>query len=373
MQQLRRNKEKTILLTGGHAGATAYAFVQALKKNTSFDWNIHFIGSQSAVEGSGVETLESTFLPELGVKYHSAITGRIQRKFTLQTIPSILKIPLGFIQTISLLKRIKPDIILSFGGFTSFPVVFWGWVFRIPVFVHEQTAAYGRANKLSEKFANKILLSREESLKFFDKGKSIITGNPISEGIVQIGHKSKLSNPPTIFVTGGSRGSKIINENILKILPSLLKKYKVVHQVGLLNEAEFSDVKRDLGSLGNNYSVYGVINPSEWAKFVENSDLIISRAGANIVSEIMTAKRPAILIPIPWSFADEQTKNAEVAEKHGIATILPQSELSPDSLNNSIKMTIDNWQKMVTLVKDKMSIDSKASEHVVEVIVDRLK
>jgi len=308
---------KVIVFTGGHAGSTAYAVISELLRNHDYEFQIHFIGANSALEGTKVQTFESQFLPKLGVIYHGVSTGRLQRKFTFRTIPSILRIPFGFFQTFGMLKRIKPDLVFSFGGFASFPVVFWAKLFSIPVILHEQTAAIGRANKLAIRFADKILLARSESLPYFNSQKTIVTGNPVSPDVANVGFKTKVGNPPVIFITEGSRGSRKINENFIDILPKLLTKFKVIHQVGSLGKVRFERIKAGFGELGKSYTVYGVIDPKDWAKILSKSDIIVSRAGANIVSEIIVIKRPAVLIPIPWSYEDEQTKNAKIASSDG--------------------------------------------------------
>lgn len=355
---MQKNNKAKIVLTGGHAGATAYAVVEALGKIKNLE--IHFIGASSALEGVKTPTLEETVLPKMGVFFHSINSGRLQRRFTKYTIGSIFRIPGGFAQARSILKEIKPKVVLSFGGYISFPVVVVAKLMGIPVVIHEQTASYGRANKFSQSFAEKILLARESSLKYFDRKKTVVVGNPISREVLSIKPKSKPSSPPVIFITGGSRGSEIINRAVAGILPDLTSKYKIIHQVGLPNESKYKNAK--------NYEVVGMVPSYDWYKYLERADVIISRAGANIVSEIIAAKRPSILIPIPWSFADEQTENARLAEAYGVAKILPQGKLSPETLRNSIEDIFSDWEKMVARVAKKPSPDAEASQKIAGIV-----
>lgn len=359
----RKNNKVKIVLTGGHAGATAYAVIEVLRKIKNLE--IHFIGASSALEGVKTPTLEENVLPKMGTVFHPINSGRIQRRFTKYTIGSIFRIPAGFIQAFLILTKIKPKVLLSFGGYVSFPVVLVAKFMGIPVVIHEQTASYGRANKLSQIFADKITLARESSLKYFDRKKSVVIGNPVSEEILSIRPKIKLGSPPVIFVTGGSRGSEIINKAVDGILPDITSKYKVVHQVGLSNESKYKN--------GKNYEVVGMIPSFDWYKYIERADVIISRAGANIVSEVMAAKRPSILIPIPWSFANEQMENARLAESYGIARILSQDELNQESLKDSINDVFSDWEKTVRGVAKKQSPDVLASRKIVKIMSLYLK
>lgn len=361
-----------VVLTGGHAGATAYAFAQTLRKDTSINCDLFWIGAKRAVEGSSHPTFEQKALPLVGIKIFAITAGRIQRRFTHHTIPSILKIPVGFFQAFKLVLRIRPKAIVSFGGFASFPVVVIGYLMRIPVIIHEQTIVYGRANKVASFFVKKIALSRKESLKYFDRSKCEITGNPVSEEILKVGPKVKMGNPPTIFITGGSRGSEKINETVGLILPKLLSKYIVVHQVGEASLDKFKKVRESLGEMSHNYKVYGILEPKNWAEEINIADIIVSRAGANFVSELLIIKRPAILIPIPWTFMDEQTKNAEYAKEFGIASILLQRDLTPQRLLETIDQTFGKWKTIIDKVSQKRSPDVGASKRLVSLLKEYL-
>ena len=171
-------------MTGGHAATTAIAVVEEIKKTKSLNGaQIYFVGSRFAMEGFKIETLEYKVLPKVGVNFYPIVTGRLQTKFTRYTLVSLLKIPLGFLHAFYILLKVRPLVTLTFGGFASFPVVFWSFVFRIPVVVHEQTIAVGRATIFSSIFAEKILLARNESLKYFPRRKCVVTGNPIMKEI----------------------------------------------------------------------------------------------------------------------------------------------------------------------------------------------
>ncbi len=369
-------EKKKIVLTGGHAGVTAIAVVERMRlMRPSRDWDIHWIGVSRSMEGMGSRSIEFKFLPKYGVKCHSIFTGRIQKKWTRYTLISLSKIPFGFIHSFVLLRKIAPDVILSFGGFAAFPVVFWGYFLRIPVLVHEQTVATGLSNKFSAFFAQKIAISREGSRKYFPKEKTILTGNPILSSIVEVKPKRNLPKYPLIYITGGSRGSQHINEAVSPILEALLKQFYIVHQTGEIDFDYFLERKNLLPIiLKRRYRVKSFISPLRIAKIYERADIVVGRAGANTVSEIIITKRPSILIPIPWTRFDEQSKNAQLAKNIGIALIIEQDELTPEILQRKIGLLTKKWSRMVRTSLTPLGIkDAQASEKLVGLIKEILE
>ena len=365
---LKKDKKFKIVLTGGHAGATAYAVIQAIRKKHE-SWDIYWLGAKSAVEGKNIKTLEAQVFPKIGVNFLPLVAGRIQTKFSPWTLPSLAKIPFGFLHSFYYIGKIKPRIVVSFGGYASFPVVVAGFLFRVPILIHEQTASAGRANLASSYFSTKVLLARSQSASYFPKDKSILVGNPVSEEVRSISPKKKMGKPMSLLITGGSRGSTKINAAVDKILEALLAKFKVVHQTGELDFEKFS-LRRDRlqNNLKENYQVYPVIYPWDWYKFVKSADIIVSRAGANIVSEIMVAKRPSVLIPLAIAYKDEQSGNAYLAQKFGIAEILKENKLSARALFSEILKVVANWERMVAIALQKESPDVSSAEKFLQVI-----
>lgn len=359
--------KKKIVLTGGHAESTAYSIVQALKKS-SIDWDISFIGTKYAIEGKDTKTFEYSVFPKIGVNFYPIVTGRVQRRFSKWTIPSLFKIPVGIMHAFKLTSSIKPDIVMSFGGFAAYPVVLVSWFFRIPVVIHEQTAAVGRANQYSSFFARKILLARKESKKYFKKDKLEVVGNPLSDEILNI--KPKETDENTLLITGGSRGSVIVNELVEEILEDILRKHKLIHQVGTDNLGKFEKIKETLpDDLKEKYQVLGFVDPRKWWEVLDESDAVVSRAGANSVSELIAAKRPALLIPIPWSYLNEQTLNAKDAKIHHLAIILEQEGLQPKTLLISIKKLMKEKGDMVKrALKEGYDPDRTAQIRIVDIL-----
>ena len=279
-----------------------------------------------------------------------------------------MRIPIGFVHAGILLIKIRPKVILSFGGYSAFPVAVVGWLMRIPVVLHEQTSAAGLANKLSSPFVKKIAISRKRSLEFFPKEKTVVIGNPLLASIARVSPKKKIGNPPTIFITGGSRGSSFINSLLQSILPTLLDRFLVIHHTGLVDFRKFKNLKKNFtGSRTKRYQVYSVIDPLKIEKIYKQADIIVARAGANTVSEIISTKRPAILIPIPWSYENEQVKNAQRAQRLGIAKLLNQGEATGKSLLSLIDQVFKDWSKMVKSPSVK-NLDNTASFRLVDIL-----
>jgi len=367
----KRKSGNKILLTGGHAATTAISVVEELMRRRSnlIFGDIYWVGAKSAFEGKSVPTLESQAFPNLGVESHHIVAGKIRRGFSLLTVLSILKIPVGFIHALLILGKIKPDLVLSFGGFAALPVVVGAKLMSIPVVIHEQTMATGRANKASACFADKILLAHESSSLHYPKSKTEVVGNPVMTQIAELGPKKSMDTPPTIYVTGGSRGAQTINELIEPNIKSLLRDYLIIHQTGEVDYQKFVRIKNALtGGLSDRYEVYSTINPMQLDNVYRQADIIVSRAGANTVSELMIIKRPAILIPIPWSNFNEQLKNAMRAKDYGVASVLEESRATSEALFRLISKTRDNWSNIVSNIKDKKTPDIGASGKIVDIL-----
>lgn len=373
MQSKKEEGEpKKIVLTGGHAATTAVAVIEEILRRKE-PWELFWIGAKTALEGEDVATLDVEIFPKLGVRFHGINTGRLQRTFSRYTLPSLLKIPWGFIQALRVLTAVRPDLVVSFGGYVSFPVVFWARVLGVRVILHEQTAAAGRSNKASILFATKIALARKESLLFFPKNRAVVTGNPVMTQICEIKPKVKMNQPPVIFVTGGSRGSATVNALVFGALRPILQNYFLIHQTGFLDYQKALELKKALPpSLAGRYEIYSRIDPLQIDGVYKRADIVIARAGANTVSEIMVAKIPAILIPIPWAYADEQNANAKLARDFGVAAILPQDSATPAKLLALIEATEAKWPEIVRKIAAKDSPDRLAAGKLVNLLEENL-
>lgn len=325
-----------ILVTGGHHNS-ALVIAQALRqKNYSIIW----AGHRYTMVGDRHDSLEYQEVTEANFPFIDTIAGKFHRR--AHPI-HWLRLPLGFIQAFFILINTKPQLILSFGGYVAVPLALVGKLFKIPIIAFEQTATIGRANKLISKFSHKNFLTWQSSLRHFPPKTSEVAGLPLRPQFFSTKKPKKIfkNNQPTILITGGKQGAHIINRTLLSLLPNLLKRFNVIHQTGgSLKTKDFSKAKNIKQSLPKDQQSSYLVKPHfTWQQMLENliqADLVISRSGAHIVYELLALKKPAILIPLPFAFKNEQAKNAQKAVAAKLATLLPQKNLSPQSLSRAI-------------------------------------
>lgn len=352
-----------ILLTGAHF-TPAVAVIEELKKYR--DIKIVYVGRKTTLEGDSTKSQESIILPTLGVKFISIISGRLQRTFTLYTLPSLLKIPIGFIQAPFIILKEKPDVVLSFGGYVAVPIVIMGWLFSIPIIVHEQTLVSGLANKISRLFADKIALTFDEKIK--SNKKTILTGNPIRKEILDNNFKyvrqivssqylevlkfSRKNRLPVILITGGNQGSHILNLVVEECLDDLLKMTCIIHTTG---DNKFHDFERLEKKQLSNYLVRKWIG-EEWGFVLSKVDLVVSRAGINTLLELAYLGKPALVIPLPYLYQDEQNRNANFFANLGLVKILQQNKLTAKNLLENIKLMLGDLNSLKNKAKKSKDI-----------------
>lgn len=349
-----------ILITGAHF-TPAVAVAEELKKIDKV--GITYVGRKATLEGDKTGSVESKILPSLGVKFMPITAGRLQRAFTFYTIPSLLKIPVGFIQAFFIVLSEKPDVILSFGGYVAVPIVLAGWLLSVPIIIHEQTLVGGLANKISSYFADKIAVSFEKNLS--PKENFLLTGNPIRNNIINLPKLQRVSDEyrqfftrankegsPIILFTGGNQGSHIINLAVEECIDKLVKKAFVIHITG---DNRFEDFQRLRKRQGDRYLVRKWID-NEWGVILSKADLVISRAGINTLMELAYLGKPTLVIPLPYLYKDEQNKNAKFFEDLGLAKILFQSKLSGETLFENIKSMLANLKVLKVKAVDARSV-----------------
>jgi UDP-N-acetylglucosamine--N-acetylmuramyl-(pentapeptide) pyrophosphoryl-undecaprenol N-acetylglucosamine transferase len=218
------------------------------------------------------------------------------------------------------------------------PLIVWGKLLGIRTVTHEQTLTRGTANRIISRFADQVLVSWPESLTGFPPEKTVLVGNPLRRSLFMVttGKFDFENGLPLLYVTGGNQGANTINWRLFKILPVLLEKTNVIHQVGgstLTGDLEEAGrIKSSLPEpLRQRYLFYENVYSAELAEIFSRADLVLSRAGANTICELLAFGKRAVLIPIPWSAGDEQTANARIVVKTGLGLILRQYDAMPPS------------------------------------------
>ncbi|HUD09978.1 MAG TPA: UDP-N-acetylglucosamine--N-acetylmuramyl-(pentapeptide) pyrophosphoryl-undecaprenol N-acetylglucosamine transferase [Patescibacteria group bacterium] len=355
-----------IVITGGHL-SPALAVIEKLGNS-----EIYYIGRKHSFEGDSATSLEYEEIVKLRVPFYSINAARLQRRFTKHTIPSLTKFPVGFFQSLKILRQIKPDIVLGFGGYISLPVILAAFLLRIPIVIHEQTLEAGFANKIEAKFAQKICISWQSSEQYFPKQKTVLTGNPLRGVVLNAKPFREETGLPKIYITGGSSGSHAINLLVEKSLKELLEKFTVVHQTGdARRHADFerlqSAVNKLDSQLAKNYHSQRFFSPEDTANNLSRSNLVVGRAGLNTVTELIYFKTPAFLIPLPFSQRNEQLKNALFLKGLGLGEIGLQNELTPEIFVAKILAMLKNLEKYRL---EQNVLVPEAAQNIVKVLKD---
>ncbi len=348
-----------ILLTGGHL-TPALALIDYLKVHLP-EAELVFVGREYA-QSNRQKAHERTEVQERNVPFFPIHSGKLGFANPVQLIGQSFRIIAATITSFVILLKLKPDICVSFGSYLAVPVTLAAWVLRIPVLTHEQTKTAGFANRVIGLMAKKIAIAYPESVPFFPRKKTLLTGNLVRERVLTqsntkpewITNKTVL---PILYITGGSQGSEIINSTISQSLKRLLKGWCIIHQCG--NPSAHRDYAAELrlsaaqlpSSLQQRYYVREWISDSDLAWIYTHATAIISRAGANSVEEIALRGIPAILIPLPFSLRDEQLHNALALSEKGQAMLLPQKDLNPETL----LLTISQLTKKSRSIKESLS------------------
>ncbi|HLD03763.1 MAG TPA: UDP-N-acetylglucosamine--N-acetylmuramyl-(pentapeptide) pyrophosphoryl-undecaprenol N-acetylglucosamine transferase [Candidatus Dojkabacteria bacterium] len=380
-----------IMISGGHL-TPALAVLSELKKQ-GFK-KIIWVGSKYTQTLSKNLSPEYQILTSRNLTFVNFSAGKFWRRWTLATlfkgIFNLFLIPIGFFRALIILLKYRPDVIVSFGGYLALPLIIFARLLGIKSLTHEQTVVLGLANKIITRFSDKILISWPDSQKFFPKNKTILTGNPLRQEVLNVTtNKYKFPNSlPVIYVTGGNQGANTINWRLLAILPKVLQIANVLHQTGqstLTNDyAKALQTKKELRKdLQNRYIVVDNVFTSEIGEILHKADLIISRAGANTITEVLALGKLVILIPLPWSSHNEQLKNARMVAATGLGNILEQYDGMPaDLLLEKIKLGLNILKSgkdfsgkplAASQQQAKKLIKTNASSRIVEVIIQLLE
>lgn len=323
---------KTLIFTGGHHNSALPVALELKKQG----WNIVWIGHRHSMWGDTADSAEYKEVTTTGIEFHDLIAGKFYNNFNPK---KLIRIPWGFIQVASILATIRKKHqvtgIVSFGGYLAVPTVAVGYLFGIPSITHEQTVVAGWANKFISHFVKKIAVSWPESLPLYPKEKTVFTGLPLRPELVNLKNnpKTTIQSPTTIYITGGKQGSHTINAAVFEILPKLTSRFTVIHQTG--TSTLYNDLAQAKKFASPKYKPFGY-DSQQAIDALAKAGVVISRSGAHITYELSYLKRKCVLIPLPNVSHDEQYQNAKVLADQGLAVILPQSQLSPESLLDAI-------------------------------------
>lgn len=350
----------TIVFTGGHHNA-ALVVALALKKE---GYHIVWIGHKFSAGGEKNVSAEYQEVTGNQIPFYELKTGKFYRQLNPFTH---LKTMFGFFQAFVYLLRLRPKLIVSFGGYLSVPVVIAGWFLRIPAITHEQTVVAGWANRATSPFVKKVLLTHASSKTSFPAGKSIVVGLPLRPELFDPRLKQKFS-PPLLYISGGKQGSHTINQAFFPLVPQLVKRFTIVHQTGASTKTSDIDrarrIKEALADYPNRYTYAPYFFAKNAASYLQSADIVIGRAGAHYSYEATALGKRAIFVPISWVSHNEQLLNAREAAKKIPALVLEEKDLSSETLLSAIEKVSQMKTKKVRVTPDPLA----ATEKIVDVI-----
>jgi UDP-N-acetylglucosamine--N-acetylmuramyl-(pentapeptide) pyrophosphoryl-undecaprenol N-acetylglucosamine transferase len=369
-----------IIVTGGGTGghvSPAVAVITRLRERSEAEsrpLDIHFVGSVAGVERRTMQGM--------GVPYTAIPTGKLRRYMSLQTPADLLvRLPAGGVQALRAVRRFRPDVIFSTGGYVCVPTVAAGALLRVPSLTHEQTALVGLANRVAGKFATRVAVSYPQSLRYFPPGKAFVTGNPLRPGLLS-GDADRAAemlgfsrDVPTVYVTGGAQGSHAINMAVKDALPKLLARCQVMHQCGEGPDGSGEDL-RDLQAArealpqeqAKRYRVQAYVG-DEIADVYALASLVVGRAGAGTVNELANLGKPSVLVPLPGAAGGEQEANARSLEQEGGAVVLLQTDLTPHTLTTTVSYLIADPARLASMSEGARKL---ATPGAADAIVDEL-
>ena len=340
---------KKIVLTGGGTAGHVTPNIALLPRLSELGYEIYYIGSYTGIEKKLIE--------DQGIPYTGISTGKLRRYFDLKNLTDPLRVQKGFYEARTALKTIRPDIVFSKGGFVSVPVVHAARVLKIPVICHESDMTPGLANKLCIPVAVKVCCNFPETVEKLPKAKAVHTGTPIRAELLAGNRERALAftglsdDRPFLMIIGGSLGAQAVNEAVRAALPQLLPHFHIIHLCG--------KGKLDSSLVGTDgYVQYEYIS-EELPDLFALSDVVISRAGANAICELLALKKPNLLIPLSAKASrGDQILNAASFGKQGFSVVLEEEEVTTETLVSSILDLYANRQKYISAMESNRTADS---------------
>ncbi|WML35526.1 undecaprenyldiphospho-muramoylpentapeptide beta-N-acetylglucosaminyltransferase [Clostridium sp. OS1-26] len=336
---------KKIIMTGGGSAGHVTPNLALVPKLKELGYEIEYIGTKDGIERKIIEGEN--------IKYHAISSGKLRRYFDIKNFTDPFKVLKGILQAIIILKKEKPNIVFSKGGFVAVPVVIAAHLSKIPVIAHESDLTPGLANRLSAPYCTKVCVTFPESVKNIKDNKGVLTGTPIREELLNgsrilgrqiCGFQDK---KPVLLIIGGSLGSKLINDTIRKVIDKLVENYNIIHICGKGN------IDKSLQSR-KSYKQFEYIS-EELPHVMNAADIVISRAGANAIFELLALRKPNLLIPLSKkSSRGDQILNAASFERNGYSLVIQEDDLNEKIILEKLEELYKNKDRFI----NKMSSSS---------------
>lgn len=318
---------KKIVLTGGGTAGHVTPNIALMPRLKELGYEIHYIGSYNGIEKELIQQQE--------IPYYGISSGKLRRYFDWKNFTDPFRVLRGFIQANKLLKTIQPDVVFSKGGFVAVPVVQAAKRRHIPTIIHESDMTPGLANKLAIPAATKVCCNFPETVKYLPEGKAVLTGSPLRQELLLGNRLTALdfcgftASRPVLMIIGGSQGSVAVNNAVRRILPQLLETFQIIHLCG---KGNLDDSLRNTPG----YVQFEYIQ-KELPDLFALADLVISRAGANAICELLALRKPNLLIPLSAAASrGDQILNAKSFARQGFSMVLEEESLTDETLLSAV-------------------------------------
>ena len=333
---------KKIVLTGGGTAGHVTPNLALLPYLKAEGYEIVYIGSEKGIE--------RTLIEAEGIPYYSISTGKLRRYLSKENIKDMFRVVKGIAEAKKLIRKLKPDLVFSKGGFVAVPVVLGAKSNNVPVIIHESDITPGLANKIAMPSARVVCSTFPETLQYVPKGKGVHTGTPIRKELFEGNREKGLAackftgEKPVLLMMGGSLGAVKLNNCLREILPELVKTFDVIHLCGKGNLD--AHLREQEGYMQFEYVSDGLND------LFAAADFIVSRAGSNSISEFLALKKPHLLIPLSARASrGDQILNAASFEKQGFARVLDEDEMTAESMQKEIFALYENKEKYVSAME----------------------
>lgn len=339
---------KKIVLTGGGTAGHVTPNIALLPALKEAGYEISYIGSYDGIE--------KRLIADFAIPYYGIATGKFRRYFDLKNFSDPFRVIKGYTEAKKVLKELKPDVVFSKGGFVSVPVVRAAGDLHIPCIIHESDMTPGLANKLCIPVASKVCCNFPETLKCMPADKAVLTGSPIRSELTK-GNKiaayemcNFTANKPVIMVIGGSQGASSINQVVREALPKLLEDFQIVHLCG-------KDKVDNLMLSIPGYKQFEYVK-AELKDLFAMADVVVSRAGANAICELLALNKPNVLIPLSLGSRGDQILNAASFEEQGFSIVIREESLDCFYLTDKIHELYCNRKSYIENMKNSGQLNS---------------